>query len=49
MPLVGSTTAPFGLLAHDASTDPLFVYANKTAQQRFEYTWDEFVGMPSRL
>ncbi|MCK9926949.1 MEKHLA domain-containing protein [Frankia sp. Mgl5] len=41
--------APFGLLAHDASTDPLFVYANRTAQQRFEYTWDEFVGMPSRL
>lgn len=41
--------APFGLLAHDASADPLFVYANCTAQERFGYSWDEFVGMPSRL
>jgi PAS domain S-box-containing protein len=41
--------APFGLLAHDTSTDPLFVYANRTAQERFGYTWDEFVGLPSRL
>lgn len=41
--------APFVLLAHDTSADPLFVYANRTAQRRFEYTWDEFVGMPSRL
>jgi MEKHLA domain len=41
--------APFGLLAHDTSPDPLFVYANLTAQERFEYSWDEFVGLPSRL
>jgi hypothetical protein len=41
--------APFGLLAHDTSPDPLFVYANLTAQKRFEYGWDEFVGLPSRL
>lgn len=41
--------APFGLLAHDTSADPLFVYANSTAQERFGYSWDEFVGMPSRL
>lgn len=41
--------APFGLLAHDASDDPLFVYANLTAQRCFEYGWDEFVGLPSRL
>lgn len=41
--------APFVLLAHDTSADPLFVYANRTAQACFEYTWDEFVGMPSRL
>ena len=41
--------APFALLAHDTSPDPLFVYANLTAQQRFEYGWDEFVGLPSRL
>jgi MEKHLA domain len=41
--------APFALLAHDTSPDPLFVYANLTAQRRFEYSWDEFVGLPSRL
>jgi PAS domain-containing protein len=41
--------ARFGLLAHDTSADPLFTYANRTAQERFGYTWDEFVGLPSRL
>ncbi|MFI5998469.1 MEKHLA domain-containing protein [Streptomyces sp. NPDC051362] len=41
--------APFGLLAHDASGDPLFIYANRTAQRSFGYTWEEFVGLPSRL
>ncbi len=41
--------APFVLLAHDASPDPLFVYANLTAQRVFGYSWDEFVGLPSRL
>ncbi|WP_371660887.1 MEKHLA domain-containing protein [Streptomyces sp. NBC_00280] len=41
--------APFGLLAHDTSGDPLFVYANCTAQACFEYSWEEFIGLPSRL
>lgn len=41
--------ASFGLLAHDASPDPVFVYANRTAQDHFEYGWHEFVGLPSRL
>jgi len=41
--------ADFGLLAHDTSADPLFVYANRTAQNLFGYAWDEFVGLPSRL
>jgi PAS domain S-box-containing protein len=41
--------APFVLLAHDTSDDPCFVYANLAAQRRFGYSWDEFVGMPSRL
>src|ERR1700753_4520139 len=42
-------SAPFGLLAQDTSPDPLFVYANLTAQKLFGYSWDEFIGMPSRL
>jgi PAS domain S-box-containing protein len=41
--------APFVLLAHDTSPDPVFIYANRAAQRRFEYSWEEFVGMPSRL
>lgn len=42
-------SAPFAVLAHDTGADPLFVYANRAAQRAFGYTWDEFVGMPSRL
>ncbi|MEU0969999.1 MEKHLA domain-containing protein [Streptomyces sp. NPDC005917] len=41
-------SAPFGLLAHDTGPDPVFVYANKTAQKCFEYSWEEFIGLPSR-
>ncbi|MGW2777990.1 MEKHLA domain-containing protein [Streptomyces olivaceoviridis] len=41
--------APFGLLAHDTSDDPRFVYANRTAQRCFGYTEEQFTGLPSRL
>jgi MEKHLA domain len=41
--------APFGVLAQDASDDPAFVYANTAAQLCFEYSWDAFRGLPSRL
>ena len=41
--------APFAVLAQDATVDPVFVYANLTAQRCFEYSWDEFSGLPSRL
>lgn len=41
--------APFGLLAHDDSPDPLIVYANRRAQALFGYTSEEFLGLPSRL
>ncbi len=41
--------APFALLAHNADADPRFIYANKTAQRCFEYSWSEFVTLPSRL
>ena len=42
-------TAHFGLLSHDDRPDPRFNYANLVAQQLFERSWDEMVGMPSRL
>jgi len=41
--------ASFVVLAHNTAPDPIFVYANKAAQACFEYSWDEFVTLPSRL
>jgi hypothetical protein len=41
--------APFVVLAHNTDPDPRFIYANKAAQACFEYGWDEFVTLPSRL
>jgi hypothetical protein len=41
--------APFVVLAHNGEDDPRFVYANRTAQVCFDYPWDEFVTLPSRL
>ncbi|KGC07580.1 MEKHLA domain protein [Burkholderia multivorans] len=41
--------APFGILAHDTSADPVFVYGNRRAQAIFEYDWDELTALPSRL
>jgi PAS domain S-box-containing protein len=37
------------LLAHGPGPDPRFCYANRAAQRHFGYSWDEFVGLPSRL
>ena len=42
-------TAQFALLSHDGRSEPCFDYANLVAQQLFERSWDEMVGMPSRL
>ena len=41
--------APFAVLAHNTDPDPIFVYANMAAQRCFEYGWDEFLTLPSRL
>src|SRR5688572_12953111 len=41
--------ADFAVLAHDTQSDPSFVYANLEAQRHFEGSWQELVGMPSRL
>jgi len=41
--------APFVILAHNTDPDPRFVYANEAAQSCFEYGWDEFTRLPSRL
>jgi hypothetical protein len=41
--------APFALLSHDTSPDPILSYANRCALDLFELTWDQLVIMPSRL
>ncbi|OWV73587.1 hypothetical protein ATY76_30040 [Rhizobium sp. R339] len=41
--------APFVVLAHNTEPDPRFIYANRTAQACFEYSWDEFIALPSRF
>jgi PAS domain-containing protein len=41
--------APFAVLAHNTDEDPHFIYGNKAAQRRFEYSWDEITRLPSRL
>ena len=41
--------APFVVLAHGTEPDPKFIYANRAAQTCFEYSWDEFTTLPSRL
>lgn len=41
--------APFCVLAHSTAADPHFTYANKAAQACFEYSWAEFMALPSRL
>jgi MEKHLA domain len=41
--------APFCILAHSIAADPHFTYANRAAQTCFEYSWEEFMTLPSRL
>lgn len=41
--------APFAILAHNTAPDPVFIYGNQAAQDRFGYDWDEITRLPSRL
>ena len=41
--------ANFALLSHNTDPDPLFTYANRFALDLFEFSWTEFIGMPSRF
>jgi len=40
--------APFVVLAHDTAPDPVFFYANLTAQSLFDMSWHDMVQLPSR-
>lgn len=37
------------VLAHDGAADPLLTYANAAALQLWRRSWEEMVGLPSRL
>ncbi len=41
--------APFVIVSHNTDPDPIFNYANLTAQKLFEMNWAEFTLLPSRL
>ena len=40
--------APYGVVSHDTSEDPIFNYANRTAQRVFAMDWQAFTRLPSR-
>ncbi len=42
-------TAPYAVLSHTPSADPVFNYANQTAQQLFDMDWLTLTTLPSRL
>jgi DEAD/DEAH box helicase domain-containing protein len=48
-PVQAAAEAPFALLAHDGAEDPVFTFGNATALQLFEFAWDDFVRLPSRM
>ena len=40
--------APFVVVSHGIEADPIFNYANKTAQNLWEVSWEDFIQMPSK-
>jgi hypothetical protein len=40
--------APQVVLAHNAAEDPVFIYANLSAQRLWELDWDAFLSLPSQ-
>ena len=41
--------APFVVVSHNIEHDPVFNYANVTAQQLWQLNWEQFTQLPSRL
>lgn len=39
--------APFVVLSHGTDSDPIFNYANRTAQRLFEMTWAQITSLPA--
>ncbi len=40
--------ASFALVSHGVEDDPVFNYANRTALELFEMSWEQFTALPSR-
>lgn len=40
--------APYVLVAHNATADPVFQYSNKMGLALFEMSWDEFTSLHSK-
>ena len=41
--------ANFVIVSHDTQPDPIFNYGNQTALNLWEFDWEHFVKLPSRL
>ncbi|MGV2826771.1 MEKHLA domain-containing protein [Myxosarcina sp. GI1(2024)] len=41
--------APFALVSHDDSSDPILTYGNQVALELWEMSWEKFIQTPSRL
>ena len=41
--------APFVVVSHNTANDPIFNYANLKALELFDFSWEEFTRLPSRL
>jgi predicted DCC family thiol-disulfide oxidoreductase YuxK len=41
--------APFAIVSHGIQADPIFNYGNQTALELWEFPWNEFTQLPSRL
>ena len=41
--------APYVVVSHGIQQDPIFNYANLTAQQLWNFNWNQFTALPSRL
>ena len=41
--------APFPVISHGTQPDPIFCYANLTAQKLWKMDWATFTALPSRL
>lgn len=41
--------APFAILSHDISEDPILTYGNLASQRLWDISWEELTQMPSRL